>query len=155
MIAAKVAMKAPGDIATAIIPYLIAEQNPEFSKHGYFYLDMWPVAHQMLVVHHPDMMAQFCQDPSFPKHPQMPFEFAPLTHGVDLVTSNGQLWKTWRSVFNPGFSSQNVQTYVPAMLEEYNIFRGKLEAYAASGETVNMDRISMALTVDIIGHAVL
>lgn len=155
MVAAKVAIKAPRDLSTSLVPYLIAEEHAEIAKHGYFYLDMWPVAYQMLVVHHPDIMAQFCQDPSFPKHPQMLFEFGPFTHGVDLVTSNGHLWKTWRSIFSPGFSSKNIQTYMPLMLEEYNIFRSKLEAYAASGETVNMDKTSMALTVDIIGHAVL
>lgn len=155
MIAAEVAMKWPDDMATSLVPYLISQEHPEISKHGFFYLDFWPVANQMLVVSHPDMMAQFCQDPSLPKHSQMPFEFGPFSHGIDLVTSNGQLWKTWRSIFSPGFSSKNIQSYIPAMLEEYGVFRSKLEAVAATGEVVNMDRFTMTLTVDIIGHAVL
>lgn len=148
-------MKGPSDIAPALIPYLISTHNPETEKPGYFYLDMWPVSEQMIVMVHPDMMVQFCQEPSFAKHPQMPWEFGPFTHGVDLVTSNDQAWKTWRSIFNPGFSSKNIQTYVPAMLEEYNIFRTKLESFAATGEIFKMDQHAMALTVDIIGHAVL
>lgn len=148
-------MKGPTDIAPSLVPYMIAVNHPEMDKHGYFYLDMWPVAEQMIVVFHPDMMVQFCQDPSFAKHDQMPFEFGPFTHGRDLVTSNGQAWKVWRSIFNPGFSVKNIQSYMPAMLEEYNIFRTKLESFAATGETFKMDKHSMALTVDVIGHAVL
>ncbi|ETN42361.1 uncharacterized protein HMPREF1541_01515 [Cyphellophora europaea CBS 101466] len=155
LIAAKVAMKAPPDLANSLVPYMISLEHPEIAKHGYFYLDMWPVASQILAVSHPDMMVQFCQDTSFAKHTQMPFEFGPLTHGVDLVTSNGQHWKTWRSIFNPAFSSKNIQGYVPAMLEEYKVFRAKLEAYALNGKTIKMDQSTMALTVDIIGHAVL
>lgn len=85
----------------------------------------------------------------------MLFEFGPFSHGVDLITSNGHHWKTWRSIFNPGFSSKNIQSYVPAKLEEYNIFRIKLESFAALGETIKMDQQAMALTVDIIGHAIL
>lgn len=148
-------MKYPRDIATSLVPYLIAIENPEFSERGYFYLDMWPVAYQMIVVSDPDLMAQFTQDTSFPKHKQMPFEFGPFTHGVDLVTSNGNIWKTWRSIFSPGFSSKNIQTYIPSMIEEFNVFRSKLKSLADRGDTVNMDRDTMALTVDIIGHAVL
>jgi cytochrome P450 len=148
-------MKHPEDLATALIPYMIAIENPEYTKNGYFYLDMWPVSHQMMVVHHPDLLSQFCQDPSFPKHLQMPYEFGPFTHGVDLVTSNGRLWKTWRSIFSPGFSSANIKSYVPAMVEEFDVFRSNLEKLAAKGESFNADKYTMALTVDIIGHAVL
>lgn len=148
-------MKGPPDIAPSLVPYMIAVNHPEMDKHGYFYLDMWPISEQMIVVGHPDMMVQFCQDPSLGKHHQMPFEFGPFTHGNDLVTSNGQAWKVWRSIFNPGFSAKNIQTYVPAMLEEYNVFRTKLESFAATGETFKMDKHAMALTVDVIGHAVL
>lgn len=148
-------IKGPKNIADALVPYLISLEYPETAKQGYFYLDMWPVSEQMIVVNHPDLMVQFTQDTSFAKHRQMPFEFGPFSHGVDLVTSNGHHWKTWRSIFNPGFSSKNIQSYVPAMLEEYNIFKSKLEGFVASGETVKMDKLTMALTVDIIGHAVL
>ena len=155
LIAAKVTMKHPTDIAVSLVPWLIAEDYPEFAKNGYFYLDMWPVAAPMICVLHPDIMAQITQDPSLPKHVQMPFEFGPLTHAKDLVTSNGQIWKTWRKIFSPGFSAQNVQTYIPAMLEEYNVFRSKLGVHAANGEIINLDKTLMAVTVDIIGHAVL
>lgn len=148
-------MKQPKDLASLLVPYMVSLEYPEISKHGYFYLDMWPVAYQMLVISHPAMMVQFCQDSSFAKHRQMPSEFEPLSHGVDLVTSNGQQWKTWRSIFSPGFSPKNVQTYIPSMLEEYRVFRSKLHSFATSGETIKMDRLAMSLTVDIIGHAVL
>jgi cytochrome P450 len=148
-------MKWPADVSTSLIPYLISLEYPEYSKHGYFYLDMWPIVNSMIVVSNPDMMVSFTQDVSLPKHRQMPFEFGPFSHGLDLVTSNGPVWKTWRAIFNPAFSLKNIQTYVPIMLQEFNIFRSKLATTASNGNVVNMDKVTMALTVDIIGHAVL
>jgi cytochrome P450 len=147
-------MKSAPNLANSLIPYMITLEYPEISKHGFTYLDMWPVSEQMIVVSNPDLMAQFTQDPSLPKHRQMPFEFGPFTHG-DLVTSNGQQWKTWRSIFSPGFSSKQIQSYVPDMIEEYRVFKAKLDACAAKGDVINMDKLTMRMTVDIIGHAVL
>jgi cytochrome P450 len=150
-------MSAPPDLASALIPVLINKAYPEYDKDGYFYLDMWPISQQILVCRHPDLIAQFTQDPvtSLPKHDQMPFEFEPFTHGADLVTSNGRAWRTWRACFNPAFSYQNVQGYVGNMVEEYRVFRTKLMDAAAKGEVVRLDGLTMKLTVDIIGHAVL
>jgi hypothetical protein len=53
------------------MPLLVAQTYPDFGRHGYIYLDMWPVARLMLTVWNPDMVAQFTQDTSLPKSVQM------------------------------------------------------------------------------------
>lgn len=131
------------------------KEYPEICKQGLVYFDAWPIAFPMLAVFHPDMMAQFCQDRSMPKHELMAYEFQYFTQCNDLVNQEGQAWKTWRSIFNPGFSTKNIMTLVPAMLEEIQVFKRWLNEVASSGQTVNLDHQCMKLTADVIGRAVL
>lgn len=107
LLAGEMTLKYPG-LNGQCTPYLIAVDYPEYAQHGAVYLDLWPISRQMLTVFHPDMMAQFCQEPSLPKHGLLHDEFGPYTQGDDLVGQEGQVWKTWRSIFNPGFSNRNV-----------------------------------------------
>lgn len=148
-------MKYPQDLDGQAMPLLVKEEYPEICKHGFHYLDLWPISQQMLTVWDPNLMVQYCQDNSLPKHSQMKFEFEPMTKGMDIVCSNGDHWKMWRSIFNPGFSAKNVTSLVPKILEEILIFRKWLEKAAESGETVKIDKQAMNLTVDVIGQAVL
>jgi hypothetical protein len=69
-------MKVPRDTAGTSMPLLVAQAYPEFAKHGYHYLDMWPISQQMMTVWNPDMVAQFTQDTSLPKHYQMECAFS-------------------------------------------------------------------------------
>ena len=147
--------KYPRDMDGGVLPLAILREYPEYFKFGACYLDIWPVSYQLMVVAHPDMMAQYCQDTSLPKHDLMSDEFTPMTQCDDLVCSEGQQWKTWRSILNPGFSAKNVQSLVPGMIEEIKVFRKGLEKIAATGETVPMTKRAARLTVDVIGQAVL
>ena len=145
----------PRDLSGVCVPWLLMREHPEISKSGVIYMDLWPVSQQMLSVIHPDLMAQFCQDPSMLKADLLHSEFMPFTQCNDLVNLEGQEWKTWRSIFNPGFSARNILTLVPAMLEEIHVFRAWLETCASTGETVALEKQTMRLTVDVIGRAVL
>lgn len=109
----------------------------------------------MLVVFHPDIMAQFTQETSLPKHDLMRREFLPFTQCNDLVNQEGVVWKTWRSIFNPGFSAKNLLSFVPEMVEEILIFRGWLKSVAASGNVIKLEDQAMKVTIDIINRAVL
>lgn len=137
------------------MPHILLKKYPQFSKAGALYLDLWPVSYPLLVVYQPDMMAQFCQNPSQLKHPLLRTEFHSFTKGKDLVTSEGQQWKKWRSTFNPGFSNQNILSLVPAFLEEMVPFKKYLSGLADSGETVPFQEQAMKATCDVIGRAVL
>jgi len=82
-------------------------------------------------------------------------EFRPMTQNNDLVTQEGQAWKTWRSIFNPGFSARNVLSFVPDMLEEVLVFKDWLYTVAASGEVTKLEDQATKVTIDVIGRVVL
>lgn len=137
------------------VPLFALRNHPELCKDGLVYLDLWPISPPLLGVFHPEMMAQFCQDPSMQKHPHLYAEFKPFTQNNDLVNQEGEAWKTWRSIFNPGFSAKNLLSLVPAIVEEVDIFRQWIGDVAASGQTVKLEDQAMKTTVDVIGRAVL
>ncbi|OLN87586.1 putative sterigmatocystin biosynthesis P450 monooxygenase stcS-like protein 5 [Colletotrichum chlorophyti] len=109
----------------------------------------------MAAVFDPKIAEQFTQDRSMPKHKHMREEFHPLTGKNDLVNMEGQVWKMWRAVFNPGFSARNILSLVPAMTEEALEFKKSLEKLAKSGKVVPFEDGIIKATVDIIGRVVL
>lgn len=123
------------------------------------YLDLWPVASPILFTIHPKVSAQFTQTISLPKDAMERDFLKPLTDNKDMVSSNGEQWKRWRSVFNPGFSPRNIMSLVPAMMEDMTTFLNILESLAGDeskpGEVVQLERLTTNLTFDIIGKATL
>lgn len=151
----KVQAKYPPDLNAQCMPLLLAQEYPVIASQGVLYMDAWPFSYPMMAVFHPDIMAQFTQDNSLPKHPLMVREFTPLTGCHDLVNQNGQAWKTWRSIFNSGFSAKNLMALVPAFVEEIEVFKDWLEDIAKTDEVVQLEQKAMRTTAGIIGRATL
>lgn len=137
------------------IPYAIFKSHPKLCAEGYFYVDAWPFASSMLQVFDPDLMAQFTQDRSHPKAHSLVSELWPLTGNRDLVTMEGQEWKTWRSIFNPGFSAKNLTALLPDFLEEIQVLKDRFIGAAKSGEVIKMEKTVQLATVDVICRAAL
>ncbi|KAK8878814.1 cytochrome P450 [Apiospora arundinis] len=148
-------LKMPPGLHGQMMPLLLAREYPEAMEAGALYMDTWPLSPPLLAVFRPDMMAQFTQDQSQPKHHYMKQEMMPFTGATDLASTEGQEWKTARSMFNPGFSLKNLMSLVPAFVEEVLVFRERLSEIANKGETFRMETYTTDLTVDIIGRAVL
>lgn len=125
------------------------------ASQSVLYIDLWPFSYPIMTVLHPNMIAQFTQDVSLPKHPVMKTEFMPFSGCKDLLNLSGQEWKTWRSRFNSGFSTKNLMVLVPSFVEEIDVFRDWLGEVAKTGEIVALDTQAMALTTDTIGRATL
>lgn len=109
----------------------------------------------MAAVWAPELMSQFTQENSLPKSPWQRRELFPLTKAKDIVTLEGQEWKFWRSVFNPGFSTKNLTALLPGFLEEIQVFKERLIATAKSGKVVKMEQMAQQVTVDVICRATL
>ncbi|PSR80835.1 cytochrome P450 [Coniella lustricola] len=155
-ILAKCQLKYPRDLLVMTLPQLVAEDYPELAaQHGLFYLDSWPFSYPMIAVMHPDLIAQFTQQVSFPKHPTLQTEFMPFTQCRDLLNLEGAEWKLWRGVFNPGFSVKNLMALMPAFVEEIGVFRDWLGCVADDGRVVPLDDQASALAADVIGRAAL
>jgi cytochrome P450 len=151
----KVVSKYPtgtGNLGSAL---LLAKEYPELGECGIIYMDTWPIAPPTLAVFHPDVMAQFTQETSMPKGDFIKPELYPLTQSKDLVSSEGAEWKTWRSIFNPGFSAKNLTSLLPAFLEEIQVIRERFIKLAESGEIVELEPVVQKLTIDVICRAVL
>lgn len=121
-----------------------------------FYLDTWPFSPPVLVVLSPIGMRQMTQEnPLLPKHKGQRHFLRPLSGKHDLVTMEGQMWKTWRTRFNPGFSANHLMTLVPAILEDVSIFYGILQGHAEKGDLFSLEEATLSVTLDVIGRVTL
>ena len=67
-----------------------------------------------------------------------------------MTTMEGKEWKTWRNIFNPGFSSGHLNTLVPEIMEDISAFCEILRELANKPDIVLMDPLTSNLSLDII-----
>lgn len=79
----------------------------------------------------------------------------PLTGKHDLVSMEGQLWKTWRNIFNPGFSATHLATMVPGIMDDVLVFRDILRKRAEQGNIFSLEEATLNVTLDVIGRVTL
>lgn len=120
-----------------------------------FYLDIWPVRSPYLMLIKPDLVYQLTQANQLPKDPGLTTFLTPLAGKYNLVTMQGALWKRWRSVFNPGFSSSHISSLVPGMVEKIEIFKNNLSQREKAGKMFFLEEMLLNPTIDIIGGAVM
>lgn len=152
-IVAGIMSRVPGDVHGHILPYQVQRQFPGLGQM--FYLDTWPFSLQMLVVAAPDPAYQFIQSHSLPKSYTLGEYMHPITGGNNLVTMEGNEWKTWRNIFNPGFSSGHLMTLIPAIMKDVSTFCEILRTASTGSEIVSMDSLTTRLSLDIIGRVAL
>lgn len=79
----------------------------------------------------------------------------PVTGGLDLVSMEDQTWRTWRRIFNPGFSAQHMVTLIPSMIEELSIFKNVLRDHSDKRDVFSLDEAAINATIDVIGKVAL
>ena len=152
-VVAGIMSKLPGDCHNQYLPGLLRKAYPELGPN--FYMDTWPFGSPVLFVTEPHALQQITQDHSLPKHPDLREFLRPLANGCDIVTMEGQTWKTWRTIFNPGFSSSHLMTLTPVIVKETVILCDILRNLARRKEIVTMKNLTDRLTLDVIGNVVL
>ncbi|KAF9699896.1 hypothetical protein EKO04_002457 [Ascochyta lentis] len=153
-LAASVQKTLPSDAHGHYLADQIRQRYPDLGPT--FYLDLWPFSDPMLVVTDPDVIAQFCApDHLLPKHPGVKTFMYPITGGYDLNCLDGETWKFWRKLFNPGFSAGHMQSLVPTIVEEVAIFRKDLFRRAQEGEVFPFEGHALSLAIDVIGRVAL
>ncbi|KAI0886539.1 cytochrome P450 4V3 [Annulohypoxylon maeteangense] len=141
--------------------WLIANAEKYFPGHDkpppVVYLDLWPMTGSMAAVFDPIAASQFTQVKSLPKDQIMTDFMMPLTGNMDIVSSDGQLWKTWRARFNPGFSARNLTALLPEIIEESLVFVNGLKDLAGKdenwGPVFQFEDKTTNLTLDVIVRA--
>lgn len=149
----KVMSKLPKDVHPHYLPDQIRRAIPELGP--IYYIDTWPFTTPMLVVASPDALHQITQAHVLPKFPAIRNFLHPLTNGPDIVSMDGQQWKTWRNIFNPGFSASHLMTLVPDIVQETTTFCQILNEYAKEQTLFTMKSLTDNLAMDVIGKIVL
>ncbi|KAK8062659.1 vera protein [Apiospora hydei] len=154
----------PPDINVYVFHTWLAENcKTYFPDHDYLpsvvYLDIWPLTGSLAMVTDPVAVSQFTIAKNEPKVDVVAKFFHPMTLGLDTLTTEGQIWKTWRPRFNPGFSQRNLTALMPEIIEEVSIFADRLKQVAGKGDESGpvfplMD-MTTDLTFDVIGRATL
>ncbi|KAL8893741.1 MAG: hypothetical protein Q9192_004975, partial [Flavoplaca navasiana] len=137
--------------------YLPSQLRLKYPSLGpVYYLDMWPFAPPFLVATSPDVIWQFTQSEAhLPNHPGIRKYLRPITGGGDLGSMEGEEWKKWRKIYNPGFSAGHIQTLVPTIVEEVGIFVDILKGHARKGDMFSLDEAAINATMDVIGRVAL
>ncbi|PVI05806.1 cytochrome P450 monooxygenase-like protein [Periconia macrospinosa] len=153
LVAAQIQRSLPSDAHGHYLADQLRQRYPSLGPT--FYLDLWPVSDPMLIVTDPDAIAQFAQDRLLPKHPGVKTFMYPITGGYDLNCLEGETWKFWRKVFNPGFSAGHMQSLVPSIVEEVEKFRSDLMERARDGKMFLFEDHALKLAIDVIGRVAL
>ena len=67
----------------------------------------------------------------------------------------GQQWKHWRSIYNPGFSSNHLMALVPDIVQETATFCHILQEHADTKDIFRMKDHTDNLAMDVMGKVVL
>lgn len=153
LLAKKLLSKLPSDAHPAYLPGLIQRAFPDVGQ--IFYLDLWPVTHPILVTSSSSMARQFLQENQLHKSPGLRRWMKPLADNYDLVSLEGQTWKKWRHIFNPGFSASHLLCLVPQILSEVSVLCDILRERAQNGAIFPLEEATLNLTMDVIGQVVL
>ncbi|KAL8990577.1 MAG: hypothetical protein Q9169_008088 [Polycauliona sp. 2 TL-2023] len=146
----KITSRLPRDAHPNYLPDMIRRQLPNLGP--IFYLDTWPFGPQMLVVASHHGLYQITQEHSLPKHPGLRSFLLPIAEGLDIVTMEGDLWRKWRGIFNPGFNSTYLMSLAGGIVEETEQFCKNLERLAQNHALFRMKDLTDNLTMDVIGR---
>lgn len=67
----------------------------------------------------------------------------------------GDLWKTWRGIFNPGFSANYIASLTSGIIEKTEEFCEILQDLSRGHQLFRMKKLTDNLTMDIIGRIVM
>lgn len=153
LIIGKLMSTLPSDAHSQYLARLLRREYPDLGPN--FYMDPWPFGAPVLFICEPTTLHQITQEHSLPKHPDLSGFLRPLTNGLDLVSLDGPMWKTWRAIYNPGFSLNHLMTLTPVIVRETLIFCEILRELAQRQKMFRMRLLTDKLTIDIIGTVVL
>lgn len=125
------------------------EMSNSFRDEEMFLLDIWPVNIPLLLVFNPDAAHVVCQKMNLAKEKKNEVMIRPITGGINLLSMNGELWRYWRTLFSPGFSTGVMADQVPHLVDQVSSFCARLEQNADKG-IVLLNHFTSEMTFKII-----
>ncbi|KAK7955875.1 uncharacterized protein PG986_005097 [Apiospora aurea] len=130
--------------------HTILSKLSEAFPGGVFYLNLWPLfSGTWLVVTSPRVAIQV-QALNLPKPETSHGPVDTITGGPSLTTMTGDVWKRWRTLFNPGFSPNYLLQLAPLVVKEVEVFCELLREEARKGQMFQLEDFTLRLTVDLI-----
>ncbi|KAI0479535.1 putative cytochrome P450 [Xylariaceae sp. FL0804] len=138
--------KMPPDAAVA---FAMRELCREYADTEVFLMDVWPVYPALFTLFGPGPIHQICNKYNLPKTATAALTMRPVTGGPSLISMNGDEWKFWRSLFNPGFSTGAMFNNVPHVVDSVLVFREQLIEKVGRG-MFSLDELTTRLTTEVI-----
>ena len=139
--------------ANATIHTVLTQLSTRFPS-GMFYINMWPFHGTWLIVTTPSGASQ-CQALNFRKPEIVSRPLEVVAGGPNLSSMNGETWKRWRSLINPGFNPNYMVGLVPLIADEVAVFCDLLRKRARQGKVFQLEDMALRLTMDTIGTVAL
>jgi len=139
-------------------PFLTIGQLSRDFPDGIVYLDMWPFSEAPLLICTSVTAAiETAQKTAIgvKKPARLEQWFHPISGGPNLFTMHEGEWRTWRNIFNPGFSQSHIFKLVPDVVQEVKAYRDLLHSFAEKKEMFLLDDETLWFTLDMIGQTVL
>ncbi|KAH7124143.1 cytochrome P450 [Dendryphion nanum] len=134
--------------------YAVTTMCHMFDLPGAFYLDLWPLGPEFLVIVDPDIALHTTVIKNHPKHGDIPMHVDPIVGKDNIVSINGPKWKYLHNMLAPAFAVSRIRGMVGMIGDEVMQFRATLKKFAESGEIFHMEHTASCLTFDVIGTAV-
>ncbi|CAI6320752.1 unnamed protein product [Periconia digitata] len=136
----------PPDASALLVVKKLCEEHSETEA---FVLDLWPADRATLVVFGAESSMEVSNKFNLPKPKKQVHMFRPLTGGESVLTMNGDEWKKWRALFNPGFSASHMARLIPTVIQSAETFCDILRQKAGKG-VFRLDSLTTRLTMEII-----
>ncbi|KAF2180348.1 cytochrome P450 [Zopfia rhizophila CBS 207.26] len=94
----------------------------EYAETEVFLMDFWPVYPPLLMVYSPEAAIQVSTKYNLPKTDMHLRFIKPITGGPNVISMSDNEWKTWRSLFNPGFSTAVMMDNVPHIVDSVQVY---------------------------------
>jgi cytochrome P450 len=131
---------------------MITMIHRRYNLGGLFFLDSWPAESQtLMIIGDPVIAAQVTQKRPLPKSPLYWKVIGHLVGPTSMIHTEGTLWKSMRSMFNPAFTSGHLKSYVPGIIDECLTFCEVLTEHANKGDMFSLEEAATRLTIDVIG----
>lgn len=138
----------------ASIFLVLQKLSEEHTNTEAFILDFWPAARASLIVFGSESSLEVSNKYNLPK-PESQIElFRPMIGGQSVLTMNGEDWKRWRALFNPGFSAAHIARLVPTIVQSVEVFCEILREKADRG-IIQLDGLTTRLTMEVIAKVTL
>jgi cytochrome P450 len=132
----------------------ITTLSKKYDLPGLWYLDLWPLGPQQIIITDPDLALYMTVIKNHPKHPIEAVFIDPVVGANNIVATSGPKWKTIHNMLAPAFAIANIKNMVPMIAEEVMMFRSILHALADSGDVFSLDDTCSNLTFDIMGKVI-